>query len=228
MMGSQLKVALAHGLEYLHLPNATISAARTALFDSVPADASQEFVLELAHATRRQDRNVPLLVEMDKSLHVEAVEAALTRFHHAEIAAVQLDEGFLVRSTENFARIREIEDAFVDRIRAAVDSLFRIGSDIVIVARTNLLASCDCSKGHCHKCYSRAIKPLQNAAKTGADVVSFAGSLGRSDTESVTREVQGHSSDECNSHCDVDGGGEPTKPWFQDDIISRLLYQRSC
>jgi hypothetical protein len=48
-------------------------------------------VLELAHAIRRQDRNVPLIVEMDKSLHVEAVKAAPARFHHAEIAAVQLD-----------------------------------------------------------------------------------------------------------------------------------------
>jgi 2-methylisocitrate lyase-like PEP mutase family enzyme len=181
-------------------------------------------VLELARATRRQDRNLPLIVEMDKSLHVEAVKAALTRSHHAERAAIQLDDGFSVRSIENFGRIREIEGAFLDCIRAAVDSLFRIGSDIVIVARTNLLASCDCSKGHCNKCYSRAIKLLQNAAEIGADVVSFAGSFGRSDVESVTREVQGHSSDECNSHYDVDGGGEL---WFQDDIISRLLYQRS-
>jgi hypothetical protein len=80
MMGSQLKVALAYVFEYLHLRNATISAARTVLVNSVPAHASQEFVLELAHVIRRQDRNVPLIVEMDKSLHVEAVKAAVARF----------------------------------------------------------------------------------------------------------------------------------------------------
>jgi 2-methylisocitrate lyase-like PEP mutase family enzyme len=76
----------------------------------------------------------------------------------------------------------------LDRVQAAVDASFRIGSDIVIIARTNLLASWDCSKGHCNECYSRVIKLLQNAVEIGADVVSFAGSLGRSDAESITRE----------------------------------------
>lgn len=157
--GLTARVALAQGIGCLYLCTAATNLARSGILG--PRAFSQEFVMDLARTVRQIGKDVPLIGEVDRSMHVEAVKAALVRFHHAEIAAMQIDDEASNRcSDKNPAKTRAIEDAFLGRIQAAVDERFQIGSDIVIFARTNMLLAC-----RCEKCCSRAISLLQGTVK---------------------------------------------------------------
>jgi hypothetical protein len=51
-----------------------------------------------------------------------------------------------MRSDKTPVRTRAIEDALHCRIQAAVDERIGQGSDIVIIARSNILSPCECKK----------------------------------------------------------------------------------
>ena len=89
MTGSQHEWLLSQGFECLFLCNAATTLARSALTD--PA-LSLDYVLQLAVIVRLIDKVVPLIAEVDSSFQVEAVKAALSRSHHAEISAIVLDD----------------------------------------------------------------------------------------------------------------------------------------
>lgn len=176
------RIAVAQGFDCLYLHNAATTLARSGLVGTTAL--SQRFVLDLAQIVQQVDMDVVLIGEVDKSLGVDAVKSALSRFHHAEIAAMQLDDETSQQcSDRNLPRTRAIENALLDRIRAAVDERARIHSDIVIIAKTNMLKSCGCKN-----CFSRAMKLLQATVGIGADVVSLSGRLSGSETESIVRE----------------------------------------
>jgi 2-methylisocitrate lyase-like PEP mutase family enzyme len=179
--GLTARIALAQGFDCLYLSNAATTLARTALTD--PALPSLEFVLQLAHTVRQIDKVVPLIAEVDNSLGVEAVRTAVTRSHHAEISALLLDYQ-LPRQCDKKDQAKDaaIENAFLGRIQATADERFRNGSDIVIIARTNMLVSCGCIK-----CYNNAIIRLQQAVDEGADVVFMAGGLDLRALEKMAR-----------------------------------------
>lgn len=181
--GLTARIALAQRFECLQQSKAAIGLARTGVVGSV--ESSQDLVPDLARIIRRIDENVPLIGEVDKSLNAEAVKAAVARFHHAEFAAVQFDDDPCDRcSQKNLALTRACEDTFLHRIQAAAKERSRYGSDIVIIARTNVLLSC-----RCKKCISRSMILLRDAVEAGANVVSLPSSFNFSEIEMMTRET---------------------------------------
>ncbi len=179
--GLTARVALAQGFGCLHLSNAATKIARTGLTDS--ALPPLDFVLQLAQTIRQIDKVVPLIVEVDSSLGIEAVKAAVTRSHQADVSAVLLDDRLPCQcSKKDQAKNGAIGKVYLDRIQAAADQRMCIGSDIVIIARTNILVSCGCSK-----CFSDAHARLQQAADVGADVVFMAGGPDPRELEKITR-----------------------------------------
>jgi 2-methylisocitrate lyase-like PEP mutase family enzyme len=186
--GLTAHVALAQGFDCLYLCTAAINVARSGALG--PAALSHEFVMDLALIIQQIDEDVPLVVEVDKSMHIEAFKVAIVRFHRAGIAAVQIEDEVPRRCSReiNDAGVssRANEAAFLGRIRAAVDERSRINSSIVIIARSNMRRACNCSQ-----CSPRTVKLLQQARKAGADAVYLARDrdLDAREIETLTRET---------------------------------------
>ncbi len=167
--GLTARIAIAQGFKCLHLRSAAISLARSGLL--VSGESSLEFVMDLTQTIQQIDRDVPLIGEADGSLDVEAIKKVLTRFHHAGIAAVLLDDCISGQCSKRNRKENAInEDTFLEHIQAAANERLRIGSDIVIVARTNILLPCGCQY-----CWDQATTRLERAIRKGADVVFMAG-----------------------------------------------------
>jgi 2-methylisocitrate lyase-like PEP mutase family enzyme len=185
--GLTARVALAQGFDCLHLCTAAINMARSGALS--PA-LSHEYLMDLVLTIQQIEADVSLIVEADKSMHIEALKAALVRFHRAGIAAVQIEDevprGCFEANKDGGAPRRANEAAFLARIRAAVEERSRINSNIVIIARTNMRRGCNCSQ-----CSPRAVKILQQARKAGADVVYLARDrdLDAREIETLTRQA---------------------------------------
>lgn len=185
--GLTARVAVAQGFDSLYLCTAAINMARSGVLG--PA-LSHEFVMDLVLTIQQIDGDVPLIVEVDKTMHIEALRAALVRFHRAGIAAVQIEDEVPRRCSREIndggAASRANEAAFLGCIRAAVDERSRINSNIVIIARSNMRRACNCSQ-----CSPRAVKLLQQARKAGADAVYLARDrdLDAREIETLTRET---------------------------------------
>jgi 2-methylisocitrate lyase-like PEP mutase family enzyme len=123
--------------------------------------------------------------EADESLDVEAVKALLARYDLAGLAAMQLDDSISGQCSKKNRKGNAIEeDTFLERLQAAADERLRISSNIVIIARTNILLSCTC-----HFCWEQALTRLERAIRKGADVVFMAGRIVLSDIEYLARKA---------------------------------------
>lgn len=179
--GLTARVALTKGFKCLHLRSAAVSLARSGLPDS--GESSLEFVMDLAQTVQKIDRDVPLIGEADESLDVEAVKVLLARYHQAGIAAMQLDDRISGQCSKKNRKGNAIdEDTFLDRLQAAADERLRISSNIVIIARTNILLSCTC-----YDCWGQGLTRLERAIRKGADVVFMAGRILLQDVECLAR-----------------------------------------
>jgi 2-methylisocitrate lyase-like PEP mutase family enzyme len=177
------RIALAQGFECLHLSAAATRMARSGVLD--PEEISDDSVVELAETLQQIDKDVPLFAEVDNSLDTEAVKEVLAQFHDTGIAALQLeDESAPPCAGENFAQTRAAANALIDRLQAAVDERSRLGSDIVIIAKTKMAWSCTC-----RKCFASAERLLQDAVEVGADVVFPAGLIKSTEVENMARKT---------------------------------------
>lgn len=178
------RIALAHGFKCLCLPNAATTVARTGVIGS--ESYSQDSAFELAQNIREMDEELPLIGELDKSLDIESVKAAVTESHNAGLAAIQIEDRVLTRCCKTDPKKNGASgEAFVESIRAAKAERVHIGSDTVVIAKTNVVVYCPCDG-----CYSRAIKRLQMAVDAGADVVFMAGSsFSLPDLEKMTHRI---------------------------------------
>ncbi|ERF76466.1 hypothetical protein EPUS_06128 [Endocarpon pusillum Z07020] len=181
--GLTARVALAQGFKCLHLRSAAVRFARSGLPDS--GESSLEFVMDLIQTVQKIDRDVPLIGEADESLDVEAVKVHLARYHHAGVAAMQLEDSISGQCSKKYRKGNAIdEDTFLERLQAAADERLRISSNIVIIARTNILLSCTCQV-----CWERALTRLERAIRKGADVVYMAGRMPLQDVEYLARQA---------------------------------------
>lgn len=176
------RIALAQGFKCLHLSNAATAMARSGVIGS--EGLSQEFALELAKKIREIDQELPLIGELDRSLEVESVNAAVKRSHETGLAAIQLEDRLSDRCCKiDPQKNKASADTFLDSIQAAKEERLLIGSDMVIIAKSNVVVYCGCDG-----CFARAISRLQKAVDAGADVVLLAGSyISLSDMERVAQ-----------------------------------------
>ncbi|KAF7506774.1 hypothetical protein GJ744_011386 [Endocarpon pusillum] len=180
--GLTARVALSRGFKCLHLRSAAVSLARSGLFDS---GESLEGVMDLTKTIQKIDRDVPLIAEVDESLDVEAVKRLLARYHHAGVAALQFVDSISGQCSKKNRKGNAIEeDAFLDRLQAAADERLRISSNIVIIARTNMLLSCPCQV-----CWEQALTRLERAIRKGANVVYMAGKMTLPNVEYLARKA---------------------------------------
>ena len=110
------------------------------------------------------DRSVPLIADADTGYgNAMMVARTVEQYITAGVAALHLEDQIVNKRCGHLAGKELVsEGEYMTRIRAAVSTRNRLGSDLVIIARTDALRSLG---------FDAAVSRLQQAVSCGADVV---------------------------------------------------------
>jgi 2-methylisocitrate lyase-like PEP mutase family enzyme len=128
------------------------------------------------------DRSVPVIADADTGFGGPLMVARATEKYALQgVAALHLEDQVTTKRCGHLLG-KELVDttAYVARIRAAAAARERMGSDIVIIARTDALQSLG---------YDEAIKRLRAAVEAGADVAFLEGTRTKEQMAQVVRDL---------------------------------------
>lgn len=128
------------------------------------------------------NRDVPLIADADTGYGgPNMVARTVARYHRAGVAALHIEDQIQTKRCGHLGGKEVVDrETFVQRIKAAYQSRVRIGSDIVIIARTDALQTHD---------YVEAIGRLKMAIAAGADVAFFEGITSREQARQVCQDL---------------------------------------
>lgn len=137
---------------------------------------------EHAEIIANLDPSIPLIADADTGYGgPNMVARTVERYHRAGVAALHIEDQIQTKRCGHLGGKTVVDrDVFVQRIRAAYQARLRIGSDIVIIARTDALQTHD---------YSETVARLKEAISAGADVAFLEGLTSREEAKRVCQDL---------------------------------------
>jgi 2-methylisocitrate lyase-like PEP mutase family enzyme len=128
------------------------------------------------------DRRVPLVADADTGYGgPNMVARTLAHYHRAGVAGLHIEDQIQTKRCGHLGGKEVVDiDVFAQRIRAAVQARLRLGSDMVIIARTDALQT--------HG-FDDAIRRLQAAVAAGADVAFLEGITSEKEARDVCKHL---------------------------------------
>ena len=159
--GLSARMALAAGFDALYMTGAGTSMSRIGMADLGLATLND--MKENAEMIANLDRSVPLIADADTGYGSTInVGRTVAQYMSAGVAALHLEDQVVNKRCGHLAGKQLVsKEDYLSRIRAAVNMRRKIGSDIVIIARTDALQSLG---------FEEALDRLKAAVEIGADV----------------------------------------------------------
>lgn len=128
------------------------------------------------------DPAIPLIADADTGYGgPNMVARTVARYHRAGVAALHIEDQIQTKRCGHLGGKAVVDrEVFTQRIKAAYQARLRLGSDIVIIARTDALQTHD---------YDEAVARLEEAFAAGADVAFLEGILSREQAEQVCKDL---------------------------------------
>ncbi|KAI0393903.1 carboxyvinyl-carboxyphosphonate phosphorylmutase [Xylariaceae sp. FL0594] len=128
------------------------------------------------------DRSVPVVADADTGFGGPLmVSRAVEKYALGGVAALHLEDQVLSKRCGHLLGKELVEtDVFTARIRAAAAARQRLGSEIVIIARSDALQSLG---------YADAVTRLKEAVRAGADAVFLEGMTSKEQMRAVVRDM---------------------------------------
>ncbi|KAI0425597.1 methylisocitrate lyase [Xylaria sp. FL1042] len=160
--GFSARMALAEGFECLYMTGAGVSMSRIGMADL--GLATQTEMVDTAGMIANIDPKTPLIADADTGYGTAAnVARTVERYITAGVAGFHLEDQVVTKKCGHLKGKECVSlNEYLSRIKAAVEVRKRRGSDIVIIARTDSLAT--------HG-FNEALRRLKAAVEVGADVV---------------------------------------------------------
>ncbi|KAM0346979.1 hypothetical protein HYE67_007900 [Fusarium culmorum] len=174
--GFSARIALEVGFECLYMTGAGTVASKLGQPDL--GFASLNDMREHAEMIANLDRSVPLIADVDTGYGgPNMVVRTVAQYHRSGVAGLHIEDQIQTKRCGHLGGKAVVDvETFEQRIAAAYKTRKELGSDIVIIARTDALQT--------HS-FDEAISRLQAAVKAGADI----GFLEGITTEEEAREV---------------------------------------
>ncbi|KAF2675166.1 putative carboxyphosphonoenolpyruvate phosphonomutase [Microthyrium microscopicum] len=181
--GLSARVALASGFDVLYMTGAGTAASRLgqpdiALTTLPDMRAHAEMIASLSPTT-------PLIADMDTGFGGPSnVHRSVLEYIRAGVAGAHIEDQTQQKRCGHLSNKQLVSmDVFVSRIRAAVAARKSVGSDFVVIARTDALAG----EGG----YEEALRRLKGARGAGADVAFLEGVPDKETMGRVIRDLEG-------------------------------------
>ncbi|KAI1281654.1 methylisocitrate lyase [Xylaria sp. FL0933] len=160
--GFSARMALAEGFECLYMTGAGVSMSRIGMADL--GLATQTEMVDTAGMIANIDLKTPLIADADTGYGTAAnVARTVERYITAGVAGFHLEDQVVTKKCGHLKGKECVSlNEYLTRIKAAVEVRKRRESDIVIIARTDSLAT--------HG-FDEALRRLKAAVEVGADVV---------------------------------------------------------
>ncbi|KAI0843535.1 Phosphoenolpyruvate/pyruvate domain-containing protein [Hypoxylon sp. FL0890] len=178
--GLTARVALNVGFDALYMTGAGTAASRLGQPDL--GLTTVEDMATNAGMIAGLDRNIPVIADADTGFGGPLMVARTTEKYILQgVAAFHIEDQVTTKRCGHLAG-KELVDTptFVSRIRAAASARTRMGSDIVIIARTDALQSLG---------YEEAISRLKAAVRAGADVAFLEGMRTKEQMAQVVKDM---------------------------------------
>ncbi|KAH7100576.1 2,3-Dimethylmalate lyase [Auriculariales sp. MPI-PUGE-AT-0066] len=158
--GFSARIALQVGFECLYMTGAGTTASRLGQADL--GIATQQDMVSHSSMIACLDANIPLIADADTGYGGPIMVArTVEQYARGGVAGLHIEDQVQTKRCGHLAGKECVDvDVFTARIRAAVQARERIGSDIVIIARTDSLQS---------QGYDAAIERLKASRDAGAD-----------------------------------------------------------
>lgn len=159
--GYTARMALAAGFDALYMTGAGTSLSRLGMADL--GLATQTEMKDQAEMIANLDPSVPLIADADTGYgSAVSVGRTVARYITAGVAGFHLEDQVVNKRCGHLAGKQLVSrEEYYSRIRAAVNMRRQLGSDVVIIARTDALQSLG---------FDEALARLQAAVALGADV----------------------------------------------------------
>ncbi|KAI0804953.1 methylisocitrate lyase [Xylaria sp. FL0064] len=160
--GFSARMALVEGFECLYMTGAGVSMSRIGMADL--GLATQTEMVDTAGMIANIDPKTPLIADADTGYGTAAnVARTVERYITAGVAGFHLEDQVVTKKCGHLKGKECVSlNEYLSRIKAAVEVRKRRESDIVIIARTDSLAT--------HG-FDEALRRLKAAVEVGADVV---------------------------------------------------------
>ncbi|KAI1085806.1 Phosphoenolpyruvate/pyruvate domain-containing protein [Whalleya microplaca] len=178
--GLTARVALNVGFDALYMTGAGTAASRLGQPDL--GLTTVDDMAENAGMIAGLDRDVPVIADADTGFGGPLMVARTTEKYILQgVAAFHIEDQATTKRCGHLMG-KELADTntYVSRIRAAAAARARMGSDIVIIARTDALQSLG---------YAEAVARLRAAVAAGADVAFLEGMRTKEQMEQVVRDL---------------------------------------
>ena len=160
--GITARIALNVGFDALYMTGAGTSMSKLGMADL--GLATMNDMRDNAETIASIDPSVPLIADADTGYGGAInVGRTVSKYASAGVAALHLEDQVVTKRCGHLAGKQLVSrDEYLARIRAAVNMRRQLGSDIVIIARTDALQSFG---------FDEAVSRLKDAVAIGADVV---------------------------------------------------------
>ncbi|KAI1815981.1 carboxyvinyl-carboxyphosphonate phosphorylmutase [Poronia punctata] len=178
--GLTARMALHVGFDALYMTGAGTAASRLGQPDL--GLTTVDDMANNAGMIASLDRNVPVIADADTGFGGPIMVARATEKYILQgVAAIHLEDQVTTKRCGHLLG-KELVDttAYIARIKAAAAARQRLGSDIVLVARTDALQSLG---------YDEAVSRLKSAVQAGADVVFLEGMRDREQMARVVTDL---------------------------------------
>lgn len=159
--GFSARIALQVGFDALYMTGAGTTASRLGTADL--GIATQTDMIAHSSMISSLDRSVPVIADADTGYGGPIMVArTVEAYARGGVAGLHIEDQVQTKRCGHLGGKELVDrETFVSRIRAAVQARRRVGSDIVIIARTDALQGMG---------YDEAISRLKAAREAGADV----------------------------------------------------------
>ncbi|KAL4880547.1 Pyruvate/Phosphoenolpyruvate kinase-like domain-containing protein [Aspergillus karnatakaensis] len=176
--GFSARIALEVGFDCLYMTGAGTSASKLGQADL--GFATLNDMREHAEMIANLETSTPLIADADTGYGgPNMVARTIAQYHRSGVAGLHIEDQIQTKRCGHLGGKQVIPvDVFVSRITAAVASRKALGSDIVIIARTDALQTDG---------FDEAIVRLKAAAQAGADVAFLEGVTNEDEAREVCR-----------------------------------------
>ncbi|KKZ68629.1 methylisocitrate lyase [[Emmonsia] crescens] len=185
--GFSARIALEVGFDGLYMTGAGSTAsilghADLGLLTQTQMRAHAEMIASLAAMPIYENSPLPLIADADTGYGGPIMVArTVQQYAQSGVAGLHIEDQIQTKRCGHLAGKELVDtETFVSRIRAAVQARQRIGSDIVIIARTDSLQSSG---------YDEAIARLKAAREVGADVAFLEGMTTKEQARKVVEDL---------------------------------------
>ncbi|KAL3449210.1 Pyruvate/Phosphoenolpyruvate kinase-like domain-containing protein [Aspergillus insuetus] len=176
--GFSARIALEVGFDCLYMTGAGTCASKLGQPDL--GFATLNDMREHAEILANLDPTIPLIADADTGYGgPNMVARSVQQYHRSGVAALHIEDQIQTKRCGHLGGKHVVPvDAFVSRIRAAVAARKQLGSDLVVIARTDALQTDG---------FDEAITRLKAAVQAGADAAFLEGVTNEDEARNVCR-----------------------------------------